>query len=106
MIRLNNDVKDAAYAKLNMKHLDSGWIVIFEGKSGTDAQRLNSKRVMSTIEWLCLLLDNTNREIQRLKVKGCRRLIWSELSSELERLKELYVQMLDIWRKDEQAEVS
>ena len=69
---------------------------------------------MSTTESLRLLLDNANGEIQRLEAENRRlreahpeRVAEAELSTEVQRLKELYEQALeDIRKKDEPAEES
>ena len=78
------------------------------------SQPHESSRIMSTTESLRLSLDNTDEEIQRLEAKN-RRLreahpegvAEAELSTEVQRLKELYEQALeDIRKKDKQAEES
>ena len=78
------------------------------------SQPHESSRVMSTTESLRLMLDNANGEIQRLEAENRRlreahpeRVAEAELSTEVQRLKELYKQALeDIRKKDEQAEES
>ena len=64
---------------------------------------------MSTTESLRLLLDNTNGEIQGLEAENWRlrealpeQVAEAELLTEVQRLKQLYKQMLeDIYKKDE-----
>ena len=69
---------------------------------------------MSTTESLCLSLDNANAEVQRLEAENCKLLeahpeqaAEADLSSEVQRLRELYGQALrDVQGKDKQAEES
>ena len=66
---------------------------------------------MSTTESLSLLLDNTNGETQGLEAENWtlreahpEQVAEAELPTEVQRLKQLYKQMLeDIYKKDEQA---
>ena len=101
---------------LSEKRLDRRRILTFGGLSRkpTTSQPNESSRIMSTTEPLRLMLDNTNGDIQHLEAENRRlreahpkRVAEVELSTEVQRLKELYEQVLeDIRKKHEHAEES
>ena len=90
VLELSNDFEADAFVKLT---------VTFGGLSGkpVTSQPQENLRVMLTTESLCLSLDNANREIQclELRIGGCERGIRSKWSIEVQRLKELYKQVLE-----------
>ena len=89
--------------KLSVKCSDRRRIVTLRGLSRKPmtSQSLESLRVMSTMESLHLSLDNANGEIQNLEAEKRRlreahpeQVGEAELSTEVQRLKELYEQAL------------
>ena len=96
---MSKDVEADTLVKLSMKRSDHGQIIKLGGLSRKPAtsQPQESSRVMSTTESLRLLLDNTNGEIQGLEAEKWRlreahpeQVAEAELSTEVQRLKELY----------------
>ena len=110
---MSKDVEADALVNLSMKRSDHGQIIKLGGLSRkpTTSQPQGSSRVMSATESLRLLLDNTNGEIQGLEAENWtlreahpEQVAEAELPTEVQRLKQLYKQMLeDIYKKDEQA---
>ena len=108
---MSNDVEADALVNLSMKRSDHGQIITLGGLSRkpTTSQPQGSSRVMSTTESLHLLLDNTNGETQGLEAENWtlreahpEQVAEAELPTEVQRLKQLYKQMLeDIYKKDE-----
>ena len=108
---MSKDVEADALVNLSMKRSDHGQIIKLGGLSRkpTTSQPQGSSRVMPATESLRLLLDNTNGEIQGLEAENWtlreahpEQVAEAELPTEVQRLKQLYKQMLeDIYKKDE-----
>ena len=96
---MSSDAEADALVNLSMKRSDHGQIITLGGLSRkpTTSQPQGSSRVISATESLCLLLDNTNGQIQGLEAENWRlreahpkQVAEAELSTEVQRLKELY----------------
>ena len=73
-VELSNDVQDDPLMKLSEKCLDRRRILTFGGlsRNPTMSQPNESSRIMSTMEPLRLMLDNTNGDIQHLEAENRR----------------------------------